>query len=397
MSFLILFSYTKFPVSASDTQIKSSLPIIDPLVFQLSDIHDESANTRAAIDDFWKYRTVNSEKTKLVDLPLIFNWKHFDIFVRYLYVKAYVENIEYDKYKELYEKMQIKRIGKCDIVAFNKLIDSFKENGYLSQFPIPVTDKMELLNGSHRLACCLYFKINPYVEIIDAPAHDYPLNWFRENDFSDKEISELIKTGVSLKEQLCQIYDENNFIGIIWNVSQEFYEQIFTKISLCNSIVWVQKYQLGDRYTEFVKDIYKFDGIADWKIDRKIEFMCKNPCRNVIVFSINIPNVKYKFDENKDKAVCLQVEVLKSQIRSAYKDKVTPYVFDIVFHMADDDVENYYLNKSLQKYLPYCVVNYRLPSVGNKFKKSNLVIEKNDRVTECLSYEDLLLKLGDIA
>lgn len=355
-SIFFLFLYTGVFISASETPTKPLLTT-DQLILQPSNIHDESVSTLADIDDFWKYRNSNVEKTKVINLPLLFNWKHFDVFVRYLYIKAYVEHVEYDKYKALYEKMQMKRIGRCNISAFNKLIDSFKDNGYLSQFPIPVTETLELLNGSHRLACCLYFKINPYVEIVNTSAHDYPLSWFRENDFSEDEISELIETGVNLKEQLCQVYDENNFIGIIWNVSCEFYEQILTQVSSCNSIVWIQKYQLGDKYTEFVKDIYKFDGISDWKIDRKVEFMCKNPCRNVIAFSIKVPNVKYKFDENKNKAVCLQVEALKSQIRSAYKDKVCPYIFDIIFHMADDDIENYGVNKSLQKYLSYCVAD----------------------------------------
>ncbi len=147
-----------------------------------------------------KWNDLKIDVTKVTTLPIrdFITSQHIDIIVKYLYVVAYVEQKNYAKYRALYEKLQLKRIGKCDIAKFNELIVSFQKNGFLKAGAIPINKQNKMLNGSHRLACSLYFNINPYVYYIDEEDHDYPVSWLAENDFTDEEIAEILK----VKEEL---------------------------------------------------------------------------------------------------------------------------------------------------------------------------------------------------
>lgn len=156
------------------------------------------------IDSRWKNIEFDINKVYTRKISEYITDEHIDIIVRYLYVKAYIENRNYDKYKKLYEKMQDKRIGYCNLEEFNEIIDSFKENGYLKEYPIPINKKGKMLNGSHRLSCCLYFNINPYVVEFNEEDHFYDLKWFKENGFLKEEIDEIIET----KNQLTREYEE---------------------------------------------------------------------------------------------------------------------------------------------------------------------------------------------
>ena len=153
-------------------------------------------------DNRWKNIKFDLSKVYMRRINEYITNEHIDIIVRYLYVKAYVENKNYNKYRKLYEKMQNRRIGYCDVTVFDEIIESFKKHGYLKKYPIPINKKGKMLNGSHRLSCCLYFNINPYVVEFDEADHLYDLKWFKESGFSESEITEIIET----KNQLKKIY-----------------------------------------------------------------------------------------------------------------------------------------------------------------------------------------------
>lgn len=150
----------------------------------------------------WKDFSIDEDKIFTINIRDFITDDHIDIIVRYLYIEAYLENKDYEKYKLLYEKMMYKRVGKSYFNEFNKIIDSFKTNGYLKEYPIPVNKKHKMLNGSHRLACCLYFNINPYVYEFDESDHNYAIDWFKNNDFTTEEIEEIINK----KNDLLRLY-----------------------------------------------------------------------------------------------------------------------------------------------------------------------------------------------
>ena len=156
------------------------------------------------IDTKWKNFEFAKNEVTMVNIRNFITDEHLDIFVRYLYIKSYLENNNYKKYKDLYEKMQIKRIGTCNCENFNNLIKSFEEKGFKKEYPIPINKNSKMLNGSHRLACCLYFNINPYVVIFDEKDHDYGIKWFKENGFTKQEIKDILETKKQLEKQYAE-------------------------------------------------------------------------------------------------------------------------------------------------------------------------------------------------
>ena len=158
-----------------------------------------------SIDKKWKNIKFKDSEIHIKNIKDFITDEHIDIIVRYLYIKSYIEGVEYDKYKMMYEKMMKKRVNKSYYNEFNKIIDSFNKHGYLKEYPIPINNKGKMLNGSHRLACCLYFNINPYVCIFDEEDHEYNIEWFHENGFTSEEIIEIEKT----KEKLLKKYSFN--------------------------------------------------------------------------------------------------------------------------------------------------------------------------------------------
>ena len=131
----------------------------------------------------------------IFDLKKILNVNkdRFDIVVRYLYV-------EDRKHKPLYIKMQDKRSIERKVIyntinKFDALIESVKKVNYDDRYPIIVNKNLNILDGSHRVACCLAFD----KEFIEVHIKDtdvvplYGIDWFEQNGFTNKEL-ELIKT-----------------------------------------------------------------------------------------------------------------------------------------------------------------------------------------------------------
>ena len=186
------------------------------------------------IDSKWKDIFVDENKIATMNINYFITDEHIDIIVRYLYVKAYVEKKNYFKYKNLYEKMMHRRVNKSYYEEFNKIIDSFKKNGFIKKYHIPINKSNKLLNGAHRIACCLYFNINPYVSYFDEDDHNYNIEWFKENDFTDKEINEIIKTKDKLKRKYSNVNYCLNLKSVYTAIvtpitNNEFNKQIFYK------------------------------------------------------------------------------------------------------------------------------------------------------------------------
>ena len=115
-----------------------------------------------------------------------------DILVRKYSIEQFLLNNNYDF--SLYKKMQmIRSLAKNSekfTADFKKLINSFKK-GYINSCPINVNKNYELLDGSHRIACCIINKINFIpISIKDRNcAPDYSIEWFIKNKFNEQEIN----------------------------------------------------------------------------------------------------------------------------------------------------------------------------------------------------------------
>lgn len=117
-----------------------------------------------------------------------------DIIVRYIGVEHYVKTGEV---APLYEKLQKRRmatLARGRDVTYNpnrltRLVDSFKEIGFNRGTPIIIGLNEQIIEGAHRLACCMYFNIDP-VPIerwMDQNGSQEHCAWLREN-FDEEEL-----------------------------------------------------------------------------------------------------------------------------------------------------------------------------------------------------------------
>ena len=105
----------------------------------------------------------------------------YDVYVKYFYVKSYIEKNNYDLAKKIYlshikafnnffEPDGSKSSPDDFIDNFNILIESIKTEG-LSKTIIPISKTGIPIDGAHRLAICLYLKIKvPFLvfDLLDA-------------------------------------------------------------------------------------------------------------------------------------------------------------------------------------------------------------------------------------
>ncbi len=152
----------------------------------------------------------------------IFN--RYDVVVRYMAI----EDIEGTKNGGLgfYHKMQKARneylisaktrIRKEDLNqnkqgVLTKLVESFRKEGYRSDIPISVNANLKLIDGSHRLACALYFKTKSVMVYKSGTIEiDYGLYWFKRYFDSNEvltiqNIFAIILSQIDIKAVLTEI------------------------------------------------------------------------------------------------------------------------------------------------------------------------------------------------
>lgn len=132
-------------------------------------------------------------KNKLISQQFNNNFfNRYDIIVRLLAIENYYNENNYGF--ELYKKMQIKRntYKTHNETRFINLIDSFKKEG-LKNIPIKVDKNLKLIDGSHRIACIIYFNCNqiPIALLPIKQNVNYSLSWFKNNGFTTEEINKI--------------------------------------------------------------------------------------------------------------------------------------------------------------------------------------------------------------
>ncbi len=137
------------------------------------------------VPTMWLFK--NSMKDNLYNAHLL---------VRYIAIERFYNRD--DSWWKVYNEMQRKRVAMIPIIprekaeneeAFKKLIMSFEKDGFIKDYPILVNKDLRLVDGSHRLALALYFKIEKVPITITKEYFDldpeYSLDWFKEHGFND--------------------------------------------------------------------------------------------------------------------------------------------------------------------------------------------------------------------
>jgi len=128
----------------------------------------------------------------------------FDTKVKFLYVNAYVTGHDFEKWREVYkqhlwafnrfqEREPCKESFEDFEVAFQEMINAFKEKRFdWQRTPVPVF-KGYPNNGAHRVACALFFgeQVLCYEDNRKLPVFDE--KWFRKKHLKDSFVEETLK------------------------------------------------------------------------------------------------------------------------------------------------------------------------------------------------------------
>ncbi len=141
------------------------------------------------------------------------------------------------------------------------------------------------------------------------------------------------------------------FAGILWGPAVKYNKEINDIFDKYSQPVFSFGLNLGEYYDDFVYDIYQNEDTAKWKIDKKVEHMRSSPNKDVKVVFFDIDTSKTYFHEKKGYSVFSNVEHMKEEVRSTYKDKIDDYFFDIIFHLTDNHKELDYTAEVLKDYI----------------------------------------------
>ena len=263
------------------------------------------------------------------------SFNRMDIIVRYLYIENFFGKNNYGF--NLYRKMQKKRVNKNDTsINFEELIKSYESSGHKNDSPIILDQNLQLIDGSHRLACSLYFNINSVpikIHLSNKPVF-YGLNWFQANGFSQREINLINIKKEELFRRLGLF-----FVVVLWPPIKDYFEEFTRDISSEFKIISISDYAFDNdfEFNAVVKGLYACDDIADWKIQKKIEAMNANTHdKKIRMICIEIDSPKFRIKKISGKPISIVVEKIKKKYREKYKKKIENYYYDIILHIGDN-------------------------------------------------------------
>lgn len=125
-------------------------------------------------------------------------------------------------------------------------------------------------------------------------------------------------------------------IGIIWNKSFPYKDEIIEYINNNAQVLYSCNLELNDKYEDFVRKIYDSEQMEEWKIDKKLDHMLDSDIRSICIVFFEFNDKNITFNPRKNKMVYSDLEGIKENIRSNYKDRVDNYTFDVLFHSSDN-------------------------------------------------------------
>lgn len=119
-----------------------------------------------------------------------------DIMIRILAIENYYGKNDFGF--KLYNKMQKIRVSANPLIPqyradneerFRQIIKSFEKNNFIEDYPIIINEDFKLFDGTHRLACSIFFNIVQipvkFEERTIERHPDYSLKWFEKVGLED--------------------------------------------------------------------------------------------------------------------------------------------------------------------------------------------------------------------
>jgi hypothetical protein len=263
-------------------------------------------------------------------------FQRYDIILRSLTANGIHEGSH--SYKDEYHAMQIARTGTCKYDDFFQLVNSVSSDGLSPQYPIPISEEGKILDGAHRMACAIYFNL-PYVHARVYQRRDvihYGREWFSSHGFSTDTIHQLDTTLNNALASTGALYPI-----ILWPTVAQYSEEIAQWVKQNYRTHHDVQIDLGSRFEDFVREIYRVDDIDQWKVDLKLHCM-KGRGTTVRILFIEMPHTAYrnKSIEYGGNYISVEGEKIKKTIRDRYKDKIENYFYDIICHTGDNHIHN---------------------------------------------------------
>lgn len=278
--------------------------------------------------------------------------ERLDILIKYLYIQSYIENKDTKFYLDLYKKHIALRTGGEEdhkknlndfVQEFNSLIKSIQENGFDKRYPIPVSiENGIILNGAHRLACCLYFQKPIFIEYQEKTGLKWDYEWFDHHGFqTDLDV---------VYHKYIQLKSKQTFLAILWGPVEDYWDVIEERISHNFKVIGRLDFSFDKEQFEYiVEDIYSFEfGVKPtFQILEKISYLKNfNLVFSVIVFEVVPP--QYLYEEGNP--ICKDVLSLKKSIREELST-IVPVEKFVTIHTSDNPahtnhIGNILLNKN---------------------------------------------------
>lgn len=270
-------------------------------------------------------------------------FSRYDLLMRYIAIDFILNNDEVGL--EYYKTMQKKRVEGETLEDFKKLIDSVKEKGFLNKNPIPISKDGHIVDGSHRLACALYFNVKEIpIEIKPIRGVYYSKQWFIDNGFDDEAIQLLEKTKRYLFLEK-GIY----FPVIIWPPAKDYFRAIAEDIKPRYKTVFEKELTVGD-FNSFTEKIYESDDIAKWKVGLKKNLM-KGYEPRIYFMLLEVPHPSFRPKPRFNSYLSKEMEDLKNEMRNKYKNYIDNYFSDIIMHIGDNFEHNQKIIEIIRNYI----------------------------------------------
>ena len=283
-----------------------------------------------------------------------FFFNRYDLIVRILAIDNYygLNDFGFDLYLKMQNIRKLTHKYIPDDVTFETngiiaLIKSFEKEGFKEDYPIHVNRFMELVDGSHRFSLALYKNIKKIPIILSSNMYDcrfyYGINWFQENGFNNHEIDIIQNKYKMIKELYIKHY-----LGIIWSPAIQFADEILNEIGEKFVVIDCEDIEFSDEIDleKFIRNIYKFDIIAQEKIRNKIQIIKKyKPIVKVFRFNAYVRDFFKRIVDDRLVSVPTDVNSLKEDIRRKISVKIKDYYYDIIIHINDNEIDYYGINE----------------------------------------------------
>ncbi len=207
---------------------------------------------------------------KTVNALELLNYRRFDLAVKLIYADFREKNINSDFGQQIYSNhievinnyRELDASGKTGIMSFlhdfNNLLDNVKENGYADNSIIPIDREGTPIDGSHRVAACVYYNV-------DVPMAKFPIISYNYSYFNFLQAKfPLVYADACAYEYAKR--KKNTYIATVFPSAEGKNDELIATLSKYGKIVY-QKHIFLQKYgpLHLIRQIYRTEPwVGDW-------------------------------------------------------------------------------------------------------------------------------------